>query len=96
MDTMYLHRSEIMKVNVIKIGNSMGIRLPRLIVRTLGVNSQLELTIANEKIILVPLKKVRKDWESAFKKMNEDKEDKDNELIMSFPETEWDKTEWTW
>ena len=85
-----------MKVNVIKIGNSMGIRLPRLIVRTLGVNSQLELTIATEKIILVPLKKVRKDWESAFKKMNEDKEDKDNELIMSFPETEWDKTEWTW
>ncbi len=82
-----------MKVSVVPIGNSKGVRLPKAILEQLGVSDQMELEVENKQIILRPINKnPRSGWEEALQKMNRNQED--NLLI---PETETEEGfDWEW
>ena len=57
-----------MEVNVIKIGNSRGIRLPARLLKQCGIDKKVEIIVDGSIIKLAPVRKVREDWEEAFKK----------------------------
>jgi len=56
-----------MQVNVVKIGNSRGIRIPKKVLDQCHVEDELELTLKNDEIVLTPVhRKPREGWAEAF------------------------------
>ena len=49
-----------MKTSIIKIGNSRGVRIPKLLLEETGLGKDIELRIEGEKIIIEPYKKTKK------------------------------------
>lgn len=58
-----------MKAEIIKIGNSKGIRIPKKVLEQCGFNSEVELEIDEGKLVITPAKKLREGWEDAYKAM---------------------------
>ncbi len=54
-----------MHVNLIKIGNSQGIRLPKAVIEQLGLGDELELQITANAIVIRNAKKPRSAWAQA-------------------------------
>ena len=70
-----------MKANIITIGNSKGIKIPKTILKQCNIKENDFIEIENENIIIKHIKKkAREKWESFFKKMNQNKDD---QLIIS-------------
>ena len=61
-----------MKTNVIKIGNSRGIRIPNTILKQCHIENEVDLYINENEIVLKPINQSipRKNWDSFFKKMS--------------------------
>jgi len=56
-----------MQVNVVKIGNSRGIRIPKKVLDQCHVEDSLELVVKDNEIVLTPLhRKPREGWAEAF------------------------------
>ena len=64
-----------MEASIIKIGNSKGIILSNSIVEQYNISKKVELILEKERIILRPIKKPRKNWETAFKEMRKNNDD---------------------
>ena len=64
-----------MEISIIKIGNSKGFRLPKAILEKYNISDKIELILEKGQIILRPISEPRKNWDKAFKKMNEAGED---------------------
>lgn len=84
-----------MKTNIIQIGNSRGIRLPKKIIEQCDFKDEIELIVHNNEIILKSSTKPRDGWKTSFKKMAENRDDilLDTEVIQT---TEWDNNNWEW
>ena len=82
-----------MKVSVVRIGNSRGIRLPKAILDQLQISDQVELEVENRQIILRPIKTIpRSGWEEALQEMNKNQED-----TLLIPETGTEEVfDWEW
>lgn len=65
-----------MEVQLINIGNSKGIRLPKAILDEYNINDKIELILEKGRIILKPKSNPRKGWEKSFKQMHENGDDK--------------------
>ena len=65
-----------MEVPIIHIGNSKGIRLSKMLLEKYNIKDKIELILENSYIVLKPKNEPRKGWEKAFKKMNEQGDDK--------------------
>jgi len=85
-----------MKTKLIRIGNSQGVRIPKPVIEEIGLTEEIEMILKDDQIILRSAEKTRQDWDQAFEKMAEQKDDK----LLDQPEIEqpsqWDETEWTW
>lgn len=66
---------KVMEIQVINIGNSKGIRLPKAILEQYNINDTLELILEKGRIILKPTSVPRKGWEKAFKQMHKNGDD---------------------
>lgn len=86
----------IIKSHIIKIGNSQGIRIPKLLLDQAGLVDEVELEIEEDKIIIRPAHQPRQDWEEQFQKMAELADDRliDEEALPHL--TRWDEDEWEW
>jgi len=84
-----------MKTNVIRIGNSWGIRIPKAFLEQCNLKGPVELEVQNEHLVVRPISRPRSGWEDTFRSMTEKGDDKllDQD---SWTKTEWDKTEWEW
>jgi len=81
-----------MQVNVVKIGNSKGIRIPKKVLDQCHVDDSLELTVKNDEIILTPLRRrPREGWEEAARRCHELKDDKPliPDVLNDDPDWEW-------
>jgi len=56
-----------MILDIIKIGNSKGLRLPKGILKECQITDKVNLHISNNKIIIEP-SSIRSNWEEQFKK----------------------------
>lgn len=78
-----------MLVNLIKIGNSKGIRLPKAIIDQLNLEDHLDLEIENEAIVIRPAKQPRSGWARAAAQCHsagEDSLDDWDTVTSEFPE----------
>ena len=64
-----------MELSIIKIGNSKGFRLSKTLIEKYNIKDKVELILEKGYIILKPISRPRKDWEQAFKEMNEKGDD---------------------
>ena len=59
-----------MLLDIVKIGNSKGVRLPSVILKECNITSQVNIEVSEGKIIMYPVKQPRVGWDKAFKKMH--------------------------
>ena len=64
-----------MRVGIISVGNSKGIRIPKAILEQCRFNKEAELEVQGNALLIRPIKKVREGWDKAFQLMHERKED---------------------
>ena len=69
-----------METAIIKIGNSKGLRLSKTILEKYNIKDKVELILEMGQIIIKPIESPRKNWEIAFKKMSDEKDD---ELLIN-------------
>ena len=83
-----------MKTQLIQIGNSKGIRLPKAIIEQCKLEGEIEMEVNNSKLVLYSGKRNRKGWAESFEKMHKNNDDKmiEPDVIQSV----WDDSEWVW
>lgn len=84
-----------MKVNVVRIGNSRGIRIPKTILDQCRVTDAMELEVQGNQLLLRPATGPRTGWDDAFRRMHQQGDDQllDQDAGIA---TGWDRTEWQW
>ena len=84
-----------MKTQLVKIGNSRGIRLPKSVIEHIGLKREVELEVQSDRIIIRKAGHPRAGWAEAFRAMAARGDDKliDGELP---PLTSFDTEEWEW
>ena len=81
-----------MKAQIIQIGNSQGIRIPKAILEETKISGEVELEVCPEGILIRNIKKPRSDWDAAFKLLA----DSDDDLSLGRPVTDFEKKDWQW
>ena len=82
------------KLKVVQIGNSQGIRLPKPLLEQCGIRKEVEAEAIEGVIVLRPTKKKhRKGWEEAFQEMARQGDD---QLLMNENGSEFDESDWQW
>jgi len=76
-----------MRINVIKVGNSKGLRIPKSILEEYRITNSVELKLKDGYIELRPIKKPRENWTKEFKKMVNDPNE-ENRIPDFFEEDE--------
>jgi antitoxin MazE len=84
-----------MRAQIIPIGNSRGIRIPKILLEQTGLGQEVELEVEDQKIVIRPPSRSRLGWEEKFKAMAEQGDDRlvEKEFLI---ETQWDREEWEW
>ena len=82
-----------MKSKIIKIGNSQGIRIPKMLIEETGLLGEVEIEVDNNRLVIGPVARPRAEWEEAFKKMAERGDDEliDGDVVIpTAEEDEWE------
>jgi antitoxin MazE len=58
-----------MKTRIVRIGNTQGIRIPKLLLQHSNLPEEVELEAEFDRIIIRSAKKPRQDWSAAFRSM---------------------------
>ncbi|HMQ03180.1 MAG TPA: hypothetical protein PKD26_04635 [Pyrinomonadaceae bacterium] len=82
-----------MKAQIIQIGNSQGIRIPKMMLEDTGISGEVELLATNEGILIRKIRKPRGNWDLVFKELADMDDDFSEETS---PGTEFDRKEWQW
>lgn len=83
-----------MKVELVRIGNSRGIRIPKPFIEQCGLGETVELRVANDCLIISPERQARQGWNDAFRASGRALDD---ELLLEIAEpSEFDRKEWRW
>ena len=80
-----------MELSVIRIGNSKGIRLSKMILEKYNIKDKVELILDKGQIIIKPIETPRKGWDKAFKEMSESGDDR---LLFNDVFNDEDLEEW--
>ena len=84
-----------MRANIIRIGNSQGVRLPKVILEQSRLGKEVDLEVEDEKIIIRRASHPREDWEKQFRLMAENDDDKLLDTVQP-DASRWDEDEWVW
>jgi antitoxin MazE len=60
-----------MRARIIKIGNSQGVRIPKLFLERSNIAGEVELEAEDNRIIIRSTRQPRQDWAAAFRAMAE-------------------------
>ena len=85
-----------MKTQIIKIGNSQGIRIPKILLQESRIGKDVELISRKEQIVIRSIKKIRSGWEKSFQKMAKNKDDMLLDKSSLIHQNSWDEQEWEW
>jgi antitoxin MazE len=84
-----------MKTNLIQIGNSKGIRIPKNLIQQYQLEGQIDLVPSNKGLMIVSSSRPRAKWEVLFKdSINIDKEADAQDVRKII--NKFDKEEWSW
>ena len=84
-----------MKLKIVSIGNSRGVRLPKPLLEQAGIEGEVEVEADGNTLVLRSVKKgPRQGWEKAFRLMSEQGDD--DLLDATSVSSTWDQEEWEW
>jgi antitoxin MazE len=80
---------------IVKIGNSRGIRIPKILLDQVQLSDEIEVEVQGDKLIIRSLRRPRQGWDKQFAEMASRGDDQllDSETSNS---SSWDKDEWEW
>ena len=82
-----------MKAQIIQIGNSQGIRIPKILLEESRLSGEVELEVRQEGILIRRTTKPRSTWEAVFSALAETDDDLTTETKAP---TAFDSTKWQW
>lgn len=87
--------ANVLRSRIIRIGNSQGIRIPKILLEQAHLGDEVELEIGPDVIMIRPVQSTRSGWDEAFQVMAEHGEDEllDRDMPVVY---EWDEDEWEW
>jgi antitoxin MazE len=83
-----------MKAQIVQIGNSQGIRIPKVLLEESGIRGDVELEICPDGILIRNISKPRSDWDAKFKTLAEHDDDVTAADIPAL--SQFEKREWQW
>lgn len=83
------------RTRIVKIGNSQGVRIPKLLLDQLKLGEEIELVVEEDQLVVRPLRRTRQGWDEEFQRMAEQGDDRllDAAAVSL---TQWDGDEWEW
>jgi antitoxin MazE len=81
------------RAKVIPIGNSRGIRIPKVWLEQLGVADEVQMAIQDERLVITRPRHPRETWAAAFRAMAAAGDDA---LLEETLPTRWEGEEWEW
>ena len=83
-----------MKTRIVQIGNSRGVRIPKQLLEQTGLNGEVEIQAAKNRIVIFRLAKPRAGWAEAARELAEAGEDQ--LLDDGGPPPKFDEEQWEW
>jgi antitoxin MazE len=81
------------RTQVIKIGNSRGIRIPKTLIDQVKLGNEVEIAVQPGQLVIRPVSRPREGWEEQFRAMAEHGDD---QLLDKPISTKWDRSDWVW
>ena len=81
------------RTRIIKIGNSQGIRIPKLLLEQSGIHTDVEIEVQGDRLIIRTAPHLRAGWDAAFAAMTKEQDDV---LLDEVNTTSWDQVKWEW
>ncbi len=84
-----------MKSQIVPIGNSQGIRIPKPLLEQTGLSGEVDISVEAQTLVIRPAHHPRADWNSAFEALARHGDDR---LLDDVPPTlsSWDRDDWQW
>jgi antitoxin MazE len=83
------------KTRLVKIGNSQGVRIPKILLDQLALPTNVELEVQGQQLIVRPARHPRADWDAQFQQMAAQNDDHLLDGDTSDLST-WHEDEWVW
>ena len=83
-----------MKAEIIRIGNSHGVRIPKPVLEQCGLEGVIRMDVRDKTLVLAPFHPPRSGWSEAFEVMSNTGDDAP--LLPEDCTNEWDQKEWQW
>ena len=81
------------RTRIVKIGNSQGIRIPKLLLEQSGIHAEVEIEVQGDYLTIRTAPRSRTGWDEAFAVMAKQHDDV---LLDEVNTTDWDQVEWDW
>ncbi len=83
-----------MKTELVRIGNSRGLRIPKPLIQQCGLGDTVEVRVENDCLVISAARRPRQGWAEAFRAAGSAVRD---ELLLETAEpNEFDGKEWQW
>ena len=83
-----------MRTELIRIGNSRGVRIPKPLIEQCGLGDTVELRIERDRLVISQERRPRQGWAEAFRAAGP--ATKDEILVEMAEPNEFDREEWQW
>ena len=84
-----------MKTNIVRLGNSRGIRIPKPLLEQTGLNGEVEITAEQDALVIRAARKPREGWDAQFREMARRGDDTLLDDVAP-SQSAWDEEEWEW
>jgi antitoxin MazE len=82
-----------MKADLIRIGNSRGLRIPKPLIEQVGLGDTVELQVENNRIVIFSQRRPREGWAEAFSVTDSNAQ---AILLDHLGENSFDRKDWKW
>lgn len=85
----------VVRTRIVKIGNSQGIRIPKILLEQLKLGEEVELVVQQNRLVVRSVRHPRQGWDEQFRMMAERGDDR----LLDEPAlnlSRWDAEEWEW
>jgi antitoxin MazE len=83
-----------MRIELVRIGNSRGIRIPKPLIEQCGFGDAVEVHVEQDRLVIAPERTARQRWREAFAAAGSSAHDP--LPFEPLPPNEFDAGEWTW
>ena len=82
-----------MRTELVRIGNSRGIRIPKPVIEQCGFGDAIEMQVERDRLVITKERRPRQGWKEAFAASGSSARDP---LLLAQRANEFDAEEWTW